>query len=218
MRSRRGTVLILLGVLLIVGAAVLTGYNLWTDHRGEAQSGEAIQALSGLIPDVKDALAAKEEADEAQTEAEANEVPPWVTDPDRELPTAEIDGRKYVGTLTIPAVELELPVAANWDEDTLKVSVCRYAGTPYKGNLVICGHNYRSHFGPLARLPVGSEVIFTDMEGYAFRYIAKSVEVLQPTAVQEMEESAYPLSLFTCTLGGKTRLTVRCVSAEAPAV
>lgn len=34
--------------------------------------------------------------------------------------------------------------------------------------------------------------------------------LLQPTAVEEMTSGEWPLSLFTCTIGGKLRVTVRC--------
>jgi sortase A len=36
------------------------------------------------------------------------------------------------------------------------------------------------------------------------------VETLEPTAVEEMTNSGYALTLFTCTYGGQSRVTVRC--------
>lgn len=213
MKRRKGTILILLGVLLILAAGGLTGYNLWTDRRGEESAGLALADIRARMPEPRDAREAEENAEAARTGVEEYDVPPWVLDPDRELPVTLANGRRYVGTLAIPSLGLELPVAAGWSYDDLKVSPCCYAGTPYQQNMVICGHNYRSHLGPLSRLPKGAEVCFTDGEGYAFRYAVASVEVLQPTAVEDMVDSEYPLSLFTCTLGGKTRLTVRCEAA-----
>jgi len=40
------------------------------------------------------------------------------------------------------------------------------------------------------------------------------VETLQPTAVEEMCSGDWDLTLFTCTLGGKFRVTVRCDRVE----
>ena len=37
------------------------------------------------------------------------------------------------------------------------------------------------------------------------------LEILQPTAVEEMTSGDYDLTLFTCTYGGATRFTVRCL-------
>ena len=45
------------------------------------------------------------------------------------MPTAQIDGYDYIGTLTIPALELELPVMAQWDYDRLTIAPCRQFGT-----------------------------------------------------------------------------------------
>ena len=38
-----------------------------------------------------------------------------------------------------------------------------------------------------------------------------------PTSVQEMTDGDWDLTLFTCTVGGKSRVTVRCVLAEGEA-
>lgn len=213
MKKRKGRVLTLLGILLILAAGALTGYNLWTDRQGGAGAGLALADIRDSMPEPRDARQAEETAESARTGTEEYDVPPWVLDPDRDLPVTVVNGRRYVGTLAIPSLGLELPVAAGWSYDNLKVSPCRFAGTPYRDNMVICGHNYRSHLGALSRLAEGAEVRFTDGEGYAFRYAVASVEILQPTAVEDMVSSDYPLSLFTCTLGGKTRLTVRCEAA-----
>ena len=39
-------------------------------------------------------------------------------------------------------------------------------------------------------------------------------EVLQPEEVRKMVISGYDLTLFTCTKGGLTRYTVRCMREE----
>ena len=36
------------------------------------------------------------------------------------------------------------------------------------------------------------------------------METLMPTAVEEMESGDWDLTLFTCTVGGRTRVAVRC--------
>ena len=47
------------------------------------------------------------------------------------------------------------------------------------------------------------------MDKNVFGYRAVSVEILDPTAKEEMTSGDYDLTLFTCTLDGKNRLTVR---------
>lgn len=43
-----------------------------------------------------------------------------------------------------------------------------------------------------------------------FEYEVVSLEILIPEDVEPMEEGDWDLTLFTCTIGGKTRITVRC--------
>ena len=80
--------------------------------------------------------------------------------------------------------------------------------------MVIAAHNYRSHFGRLKDLPQGEEVIFTDMDGNVFRYRTAEMEILSPFAVEEMTSGDWDMTLFTCTVGGQSRVTVRCVLEE----
>ncbi|MGN0969549.1 MAG: sortase, partial [Evtepia sp.] len=57
-------------------------------------------------------------------------------------------------------------------------------------------------------------VLFTDADGNQFRYTVAQVETLAKTAVEEMAAGDWDLTLFTCTLGGQTRVTVRCVETK----
>ncbi len=54
------------------------------------------------------------------------------------------------------------------------------------------------------------------MDGNRFLYRVDNMELIRPAGVMEMTESGYALSLFTCTLDGQNRLTVRCVRDPSP--
>ena len=174
-------------------------YNLWDDWRAERAAEAALRALSESLDT------------EAQEEGEENPAySPKLPDPDREMPTVEIDGYQYIGVLEIPALQLALPVIGDWSYPALKEAPCRYAGTAYAGGFVIAGHNYRTHFNPLKNLAPGNEVIFTDVEGTVFSYTAEEIVVLEPQEIEKMISLDWDLTLFTCTYGGQARLTVRC--------
>lgn len=126
----------------------------------------------------------------------------------------EIDGYLYIGTLEIPALGLSLPVMSEWDYSQLKIAPCRYVGSTKTDNLVIAAHNYESHFGRLKSLNDGDKIFFTDMEGVKNEYIVAAIEILQPTEVDNMNAGDYALTLFTCTYGGASRVTVRCDRVE----
>ena len=56
------------------------------------------------------------------------------------------------------------------------------------------------------------------MDGNRFIYAVSGTEQLPGTAIEEMKSGDWDLTLFTCTIGGAARVTVRCVlTAEEPA-
>ena len=137
-------------------------------------------------------------------------VPEYVLHPDMEMPTVEIDGVEYIGTLTIPTLGLELPIVSAWSDALLDLAPCRYTGSAYLDDLIIAGHNYRGHFGSLYRLAPGDEVQFTDAAGNVFSYAVSEIQELPGTALEEMEAGDWDLTLFTCTLSRTSRVTIRC--------
>ena len=134
--------------------------------------------------------------------------------PELPMPEREIDGQSYIGVLDIPALGLSLPIISTWSYPGLQIAPCRYSGSAYLENLVIAGHNYRSHFASLPQLQPGDAVTFTDMDGTVFRYKVDSLETLSPYAISDMTSGGWPLTLFTCTVGGQSRRAIRCDQAE----
>ena len=204
-RSTAGLVCLVLGILCLISALAL-----WQNNRSEAQEAEASACA------VMEQLAAAME--QHQTEAESplqpiseSAPPPMSEQMVYPMNTIEIDGQLYIGFLTISDLNLELPVMDSWDYDKLKTAPCRYTGTLAGNDLVIAAHNYLRHFGHLMDLSLGAEILFTDVSGVTTHYTVAELEILQPTAVKEMTSGEYDLTLFTCTYGGATRFTVRCL-------
>ena len=83
-------------------------------------------------------------------------------------------------------------------------------GSAYQNNLILCGHNYTTHFGKLDLLQTGDTVCFEDAEGNEFSYQVSATDVLPGTAVEEMQAGEWDLTLFTCTWSGTSRLCIRC--------
>ncbi len=90
-----------------------------------------------------------------------------------------------------------------------------YVGTCYGQGFVVMAHNYNSHFGPIKDLQLGDEVVFQNLANNRFHYVVDDAEELEPTAIEEMIDSGYDLTLFTCTRGGGARVTIRCTLTEA---
>ena len=197
------------GLLLIAAALLLTVYNLWDEHRAGTAVTQVMEQLQKQTPDSMLVQTPSSPAGPGESE-----IPDYILNPDMEMPTMDIDGNRYIGTLDIPALNLSLPVMSEWSYPKLKIAPCRYVGTAYQGNFVIAAHNYRTHFGSLGNLSAGDRVTFTDVDGNIFSYDVVEVQILNPAAIEEMVSDDWDLSLVTCTLGGKTRLTVRCDKIE----
>ena len=123
---------------------------------------------------------------------------------------AEIDSDWYIGILTIPTLQVEVPIFSEYVFDQLPYTPCRYAGSYLTDNMIVAAHNYDSHFGRIRKLDSGDRIDFTDVTGTVYHYQVIQTEILPDTAVEEMEQGNWDLTLFTCTLSGTQRVTVRC--------
>ena len=195
MKANRGTVWINAGLLLIAAALFLSAYNEWESHEARDSAQQVIAQLCDALP------------------TEAGE-PTTLPDVRREMPVKTINGRDYIGVLSIPSLELELPVISQWDYPALKVAPCRYSGSLYQDNLIICAHNYASHFGKLKELQPGDIVLFTDMDEHVVTFQMVERETLNPMDAEGMEAGDWDLTLFTCTIDGQTRVTIRLERVE----
>ena len=216
---KKGAVLIAMGLLLLAAALLLTVYNIWDGHRADQAARQTYQALSALISAGEETPAPQAPAGESQPAGEPQPTtePTGETEPTqpsfyahREMPTLELNGYRYIGTLEVEDMELSLPVMEEWDYDRLRISPCRFAGNVYDDDLVICAHNYPNHFAPLKFAPLGTQVQFTDAEGTVFRYAVTSIDTVGPNDVETMLHGDWDLTLFTCNTNGQTRCAIRC--------
>lgn len=201
---KKGIIKMTLGGLLILGALGLTLYNRWDEARAEASSAEAAAQVQARLPQPEP---------ESELPALTPETPDWILNPFMEMPVKTLDGLEYVALLDIPSMEKSLPVLSEWSYPGLKQAPCRYTGSTYDENLTIVAHNYQSHFGGLPSLNLGDPITVTDMDGNVFSYVVAEMNTIQPTAVEDVTDSDYPLVLCTCTYGGKSRFVVYCSAA-----
>ena len=196
-----GVICVILGVVCILSAAGFAVYNRWEDDQAE-------ETAQDLLADVQSIM--DEKQPEQPLPADMVNLP---DDPEKiptEMATVKVDGYDCIGVLSVPVLDLELPVLTDWSYAKLKKAPCHYYGTYYEKDFVIAAHNYASHFGRLSQLQAGDIVIFTDVTGADHCYEVVLLETLPATATEEMIASGFALSLYTCTPGGASRVTVRC--------
>ena len=209
----KGNVWIILGLLLLAAALFLTVWNMNQANQAGDEARTLVEAIEEQIEKQAEKRQQSEVEDPLAQTLDPNQ-PDYVRFPGIEMPTITIRGYDYIGVLSIPVLKLELPIMSTWDYTRLRAAPCRYQGSAYQKNMILCAHNYTTHFGRIKNLAAGDKVIFTDADGNRFFYQVAEIETLAPTAVEEMEAGEWDLTLFTCTVGGSTRVTVRCEEME----
>ena len=196
-----------LGALLILGAIALTYWN-------QKEDDTALESVAEIVPQLVQQIQNNTDAEDVDPDADVIpelQIPvDLLTEEDKKMTEVEIDGNLYIGYISIPALNMELPIMSNWSYAQLRIAPCRYNGSIRGEDLVLMAHNYKSHFGPISRLELGDEVFFTDMDGKTASYAVVGKDILDPSAVEVMTAGEYDLTLFTCTYGGASRVTVYC--------
>lgn len=210
-RKQRGLLSITVGLLLIAAALFLASYILYDELRAEQAARQVVNKLDAYFPSEAASEASTNPAGDQEplVSDERTVIPDYVLYPNMEMSVETINGIDFIGVLRIPTLELELPVISEWNYPNLKSAPCRYSGSAYLNNLILCGHNYASHFGSLKTLSEGDIATFTDIDGNVFIYKMVERETLNPTDIEGMESGNWDLTLFTCTVGGQSRVTIR---------
>lgn len=193
MKSKIGIFFMSAGALLIVLSLSLF---LWNSAENKRADEAAEKALSSVLEAI---------------EKNKDEYPdPYST----EMTVKEINGYDYIGYISVPSKNINLPVMSEWDYNRLKISPCRYYGSSKTDDLVIAAHNLRSFFWQILSLEPGATVIFTDMDGIVTKYTVSNVETLRPSEVERMKIGDWDLTLFTCTRGSQNRRAIRCIKVS----
>ena len=203
MRKGFGVCCIILGICCLIASVGLIAYNHWEEENAQNASKNILQDVQENILDNTHKESTSEESDRGESVKISVEIA-------QEMLTTQVDGYDCIGVLSIPILELELPVLTDWSYTKLKIAPCHYFGSYYEKDFVIAAHNYQSHFGRLSELQPKDLILFTDISGTVYCYEVVLLETLPANATKEMITSGFDLSLYTCTPGGASRVTVRC--------
>ena len=216
--SSSGRLLSIMGAILIVAALGFTGYNIWLQYDAGESSQNALDSLKEVADKATSSSVSYGDESEVNSATETTEPPAYQLDPYMPMPEVMVEDVPYIGILEIPDLKLELPVITETTYPYLKIAPCRFYGSAYLSNLVIGAHNYDTHFKKIDQLEMGSRVIFSDMDGNVFTYQVALVEVINPNADEVLCDGSYPLTLYSCTPGGRTRVMLRCEFMQVESV
>ncbi len=185
MKINKWKILVIIGIILICIAATLLIRNIYIDNKAGELSNEVVEKIH-------------KELEEITINPESNKKE-----------TLKIDGNEYLGIISIPSLNLELPVMNDWSYKKMRISPGKYYGDLESNDLVICAHAYKSLFRYIKDLNPKDILILTDINGNEYIYEVKLIEILVPEDITEMIESEFDLTLFTCTNDNQNRVTVR---------
>jgi len=199
-RQKHGWLMVLLGLGMVLAAMFMHT----TQEKQDALAGENSAILLQQLQLNRPSL--------PQAEGIPQETTASLSVP--EMAQKDYLGYSMIGTLRIPDLGMELPILSSWSYELLDVAPCRYSGSLPEGNMVLMGHNYKSHFTPLHRISEGTAVEFEDVNGVVSRFTVAQTEILHKSHVDRLY-AGQPLTLFTCTAGGQNRFVVRCTAENS---
>ncbi len=120
---------------------------------------------------------------------------------------ANFDKGKFLtlGQIAIPSVKLNLPIYKGLANEVLLSGAGTMKPTQKmgEGNYALASHNYFGDmtllFSPLVNLKVGEKIYTTDLE-YVYEYETTSVELIEPTRVEVINDQpgVTEITLITC--------------------
>lgn len=204
MRKLTANLMIFLGTCCVMGGCYLVWMNYTVDTQGKAHCEEITTEFLTLVTVEQPILVPTE------VETDIPEAPAPL--PEIRNEGIYINGDLYMGLLEIPQVGLTLPIHMDLSYAKLNTAPCVYMGNLTENDLVIAGHNYRSHFWYLRSLGVGATMTITSPSGKVYHYVVDKREVLHETEVEVLQDrDEWALTLFTCEYPDSTyRVVLRC--------
>lgn len=217
--SKYGKVLTVILVIVVIGVLVLLGflgYDVYKKYTSDRTVAEVMNEFSEVI-----ANNTREEnvtVDNTQVVLE-NIDTGTITTGDSSSGTSSVvqcEGYNVVGTIEIPAIDLEYPILERTTPDSIELAVAilyTANGLNQPGNTLIVGHNYRSgaFFGNNDRLQLDDKVYITDTSGTRIRY---NIYNIYETSAEDGDfimrdtNGRREISLSTCTNNSKARLII----------
>jgi hypothetical protein len=165
---------IIVGVCLIIAAAVTLALWRWNIHNSEKQVQYYVNTLRSLIPEPQAAV----------PEERRNNT----------MSVLSVDGIDFVGLLELPRYESVLPVCADWGKTSRYP--CHFTGSIYDGTMQLGATTQKGQYDFCRELSVGDTIHYTDVEGnrYTFTITSLGSEKHADQAALQRKEAA--LTLF----------------------
>ena len=189
-----------LSVVCLIAGAVVGFYHIKSEELLVARNNEIVAKMFASEGEEEKSGTSESIGEQEQTLVE--EVEPVL------VPE---DGREYIGIIEIEALDIKLPVLAQFTDADMKTTPCVYYGCRENNDLVIVGHNYDSQFGDFNKLSSSDQIkaVLTLLDGSVIAYDSIGLEYLNPDQVEEMLSGDWDMTLYTCNYAGDKRIAIR---------
>ena len=217
--SRMLTIFMIAGIVLIVLILGITGLIIAKNGNEKREALDAVDRFKGQINEQT------EDTTKNNASEPVNEIAPSIgienivtnnkSSTNKEDDTKTYKGFPMVGTIEIPAINLNYPVLKDASKASMEISVGIYDGPGLNeiGNTTIAGHNYRDgrFFANNKKLVEGDKVYITDLTGRKITYSIYKTYTTSPEDSSYLDretEGRREISLTTCTDDTQSRLII----------
>lgn len=191
----------LLGFLIVVAQLALTVWGLNEESRVLQAPPEATPTpMIGVVM-----LPSGHSPPDAQRQSEPAPIPAHLRGLVAEITPLPVPtpGPEQARRIVIPSINVDAPVVAGDDWESLKKGAGHHIGSANpgeRGNCVISAHNdiYGEIFRRLPEMKVGDEIV-VETETQVYRYVVEQTRIVEPTEVSVMAPTSSPvLTLISC--------------------
>ncbi len=193
------TVILVIVIIAILGLLGFLGYDWYRKYFLEQEALDFVDNYTAEVTDNEDTNTSDENTT-ATNPIDSIEKTNTVSGSGNEMPTYK--GFNVVGTIEIPAIDIEYPILQKVSKSSLETSVAMLygAGINQVGNTVIIGHNYRNglFFSNNKRLNNGDKIYVTDNSKNRLTY----------TIYNKFETTPEDASFYSRDTAGKPEITL----------
>ncbi len=215
--SKTLTVILVIVIIAVVGLLIYFGIDVYRKYYIETAAGNAVGEFQNKVMNTT-----SDDEDTVLNDVELNvDLNTLYQDSTSSSSGSGVTymGYNVIGTIEIPATDIEYPIIADEDASINSLTVAIVKLYPSSdslnqvGNTVLAGHNYRNgtFFSNNKRLEIGDSIYITDLSGERVEYqVTRKYE----TSTSDSEymnrdtEGRREISLTTCTDDSSMRLII----------
>ena len=218
--SKTLTIILIIVIIAIVGLLIYFGIDVYRKYYIEQASGDAVEEFEEQINQIATLPIENTVINDVAPSIDLNTLYQNTTSNDNTGGAhVQYMGYDVIGTIEIPATDVEYPIVADYDAsiNSMNVAIVKlYPGTialNEVGNTVFAGHNYRNgtFFSNNKRLENGDKIYITGTDGQRVEYEVYNKYETSTSDSDYMNrdtEGRREISLTTCTEDTTKRLII----------